>query len=109
MKKNIKIEILINKMIKKAVIKVKPEKVILFGSYAYGKPHKNSDVDLLFVKETKLSGIARYCWIANEIEHLLPIEILVKTSSEIAKRLEMGDSFYKEIMKKGKIIYESVQ
>ena len=42
---------LINKLITKAVQEVKPEKVILFGSYAYGKPNKNSDVDLLFIKK----------------------------------------------------------
>lgn len=98
---------LIRNLVLKAAYKVKPLKVILFGSYAYGSPDKDSDVDLLFIKETELRGIKRYCLVSQQIERLFPVDLLVKTPQEVAKRLRMGDPFYKEIMKKGKIIYDS--
>lgn len=98
---------LIKIIVKKAAERIRPSKVILFGSYAYGKPSNDSDIDLLFIKDTKLTGLKRYCWVSNNIEHLFPMDILVKTPAEVNKRLNMGDPFYKEIMKKGKVLYES--
>ena len=102
-----KIKKLIKEVVKKAADRIKPSKVILFGSYAYGKPNKDSDVDLLFIKNTKLTGIKRYSWATENIEHPFPMDILVKTPAEVRKRLAMGDPFYKEIINKGKIVYES--
>ncbi len=96
---------LVGNIVKKAAEEIKPLKVILFGSYAYGKPNKDSDVDLLFIKETKLSHIKRYSWVSDKIERLFPTDILVKTPKEIKKRLAIGDPFYKEILKKGKVLY----
>jgi len=96
---------LIRNVVSTAVDKIQPDKVILFGSFAYGKPSADSDVDLLFIKQTKLTGINRYTWMSDNIEHLFPMDILMKTPQELNKRLLMGDPFYKEIMKKGKILY----
>lgn len=96
---------LIGNIVNKAAKEVKPLKIILFGSYAYGQPNKDSDVDLLFIKDTKLSRIKRYSWVSDKIERLFPMDILVKTPAEIKKRLAMGDPFYKEIFKKGKVLY----
>ncbi|MCX5750376.1 MAG: nucleotidyltransferase domain-containing protein [Candidatus Saganbacteria bacterium] len=98
---------LIKKLVKAAAAKISPQKVILFGSYAYGKPNKDSDVDLLFIKETALSGLKRYCWADSKIEHLLPLDVLIKTPTEVKKRIQIGDPFYKEILRKGKVLYES--
>ena len=96
---------LIRNVVSKAVDKIQPDKVILFGSFAYGKPSADSDVDLLFIKQTKLSGINRYTWVSDNIEHIFPMDILIKTPQELNKRLLMGDPFYREIMKKGKVLY----
>lgn len=108
-----KIIIIIRQKIKKVVAdvidKIKPEKVILFGSFAYGKPNSDSDVDLLFVTDTKLSGLKRYCWVSSQIEHKFPMDILVKTRKEIRERLKMGDPFFKEIIKKGEVLYEGAE
>ncbi len=98
---------LISKVVNDAAEKIKPKKVILFGSYAYGKPNKDSDVDLLFIKETKLSGLKRYSWATQFIEHLFPMDILIKTPAEVKKRLKMGDPFYHEIINKGRVLYDS--
>ena len=89
----------IKKIVLKAAEKVKPKKVILFGSYAYGKPNKDSDVDLLFIKNTNLSFVNRYCLVSKNIDHKFPMDILVKTPAEVKKRLKMGDPFYKEIIR----------
>src|SRR3989339_1861465 len=96
---------LIKKLVGNAADKIKPDKIILFGSYAYGSPNKYSDVDLLFIKNTKLSMMKRHCFVSSNIDHILPMDILVKTPSEVNKRLKMGDIFYKEILTKGKVLY----
>jgi len=98
---------LISKVINDAAEKIKPEKVILFGSYAYGKPTKDSDVDLLFIKNTSLSRMERYRLVNEHLEHFIPMDILIKTPSEVRKRLKMGDPFYKEIINKGRILYDA--
>ncbi|MBI1878820.1 MAG: HEPN domain-containing protein [Chloroflexi bacterium] len=82
-----------------------PEKIILFGSYAYGEPKPWSDVDLLVVMETDRPRQKQ-----KEInQSLLPpfsLDILVWTPQEIAQRIPLGDFFLREIVTKGKILYE---
>ncbi|MFA6549161.1 MAG: nucleotidyltransferase domain-containing protein [Candidatus Margulisiibacteriota bacterium] len=97
----------IKKVVSQAAEKINPEKVILFGSYAYGKPNKDSDVDLLFITNTELKGLKRYRWVNQYVSHIFPIDLIIKTPSEIKQRLSMGDPFYKEIISKGKTLYES--
>jgi predicted nucleotidyltransferase len=98
---------LISKAVNDAAEKIKPKKVILFGSYAYGKPARDSDVDLLFIKNTSLSKMERYRLVNEHLEHFMPMDILIKTPAEINKRLRMGDPFYKEIIRKGRILYDA--
>ena len=96
--------------IKKIVEKIKPynpEKIILFGSYAWGKPNRDSDFDLMIIKKTR----ERYSKRAFKVRNLLnnveePFDILVMTPTEIKKRLEINDFFIKKILNKGAIIYE---
>jgi HEPN domain-containing protein/predicted nucleotidyltransferase len=82
-----------------------PEKIILFGSYAYGEPKPWSDVDLLVVAETESSSQLQRA-IAFSFEQPFGIDILVRTPQEIAERIPQGDFFLWEIMSKGKILYE---
>lgn len=87
------------------------EKVILFGSYANGKPDKYSDIDLLIIKnipenETRDFRIKlkKALWIKlGKLSY--SFDILVENEQRIQKRIEMGDLFYKEIWTKGKTIY----
>lgn len=89
------------------VTKYKPEKVILFGSYVWGKPHEWSDVDLFIIKKSRKRRIDR----EEELRHLLygnrfpAMDLLIYTPEEVERRLQIGDFFVEDIIKKGKIMY----
>lgn len=86
----------------------KPEKIVLFGSYAYGKPTEESDIDLLIVKDTSLPFYKRLAEIrrlVSEARRGHAFEPLVVTPKELEERLEIGDSFFEEILKRGKVLY----
>jgi predicted nucleotidyltransferase len=82
-----------------------PEKIILFGSYAYGVPHDDSDVDILVIvpARRRLSMAAR---IELAIDPPFPLDIIVRTPKEIQWRLAERDSFLVEVTTKGKLLYE---
>lgn len=85
-----------------------PERVILFGSYAYGNPDPDSDIDLLIIKETPERYIDRWVTvrrILSDPKRSIPLETLVLTPQEITKRLEVGDQFIEEILEKGEVLY----
>jgi predicted nucleotidyltransferase len=87
--------------------KFAPEKIILFGSYAYGQPTEDSDIDLLVVMNHKGSAVEQAAKIRSSIHSLFPIDVLVRSSRKINDRLEMGDSFMKTILEKGEVLYEA--
>jgi len=88
------------------VEKYKPEKIILYGSFAHGEPHKDSDVDLLVIKRTKKAKTRRHLEVDRMLlDRTMPLDILVYTPAEIKKRLFLGDFFIKDIIKQGKILY----
>ena len=82
-----------------------PEKIILFGSYAYGQPHADSDVDILVVMPAR-NEIDQAVRIDRVIDPAFPLDLIVCTPKNIAWRLKEGDSFLHEIMTKGKVLYE---
>ena len=84
-----------------------PRKIILFGSHAYGKPGKDSDVDLLVILKTSKNTLDAAVSIRQAIDHDFPIDIIVRTPKQIQQRLRWGDSFIKEIMEKGEVLYET--
>ncbi|MEK6828173.1 MAG: nucleotidyltransferase domain-containing protein [Nanoarchaeota archaeon] len=99
---------LIKSMTKKIRDKYNPEKIILFGSYAYGRPKKDSDVDLLIIKRTNARHIDRSVKIREilkEENRFVAIEPLVYTPEEVNKRLKLEDDFIKTILEKGVILY----
>lgn len=86
---------------------IDPEKIILFGSFAYGHPTPDSDVDLLVIFESDLRAHKRVVQISEIlIPRPFPVDIIARTPAEIEERLELNDCFFKEIMTKGKIVYE---
>jgi len=93
--------------IQKIVKGLNPEKIVLFGSYAYGKPNRHSDVDLLVVLNTRASKSER-SWKVSRLllPRPFPVDILVKTPKEIETALKSGDFFLREILTRGKILYE---
>ena len=86
----------------------RPRKIILFGSYAYGKPTEDSDVDLLVVmNRTRQRGERMSVRIRLALQRDFPMDLLVRTPAEITKRLRWGDCFMQEIIEKGKVMYEA--
>ncbi|MBM3474693.1 MAG: nucleotidyltransferase domain-containing protein [Armatimonadetes bacterium] len=83
-----------------------PERIILFGSYAYGNPTDDSDVDMLVVMETQERPIEAAVRIRLGIEAHFPMDLLVRTPQELAYRIPLNDWFLKEITEKGEVLYE---
>lgn len=86
-----------------------PEKIILFGSYAYGKPNAWSDLDLLVIMDAPKGEVET----ALAMRKMLPpypfsIDILVRSAKTIEKRKALGDGFLQEITQQGKVVYERI-
>ena len=97
----------IRRLAREIADKFQPDKIILFGSYAYGKPHQYSDVDLLVImpawnETSKASRISR------AVDHPFPMDILVRTPENLRWRLKEGDWLLCEAVGKGKILYEKI-
>ena len=85
-----------------------PEKIILFGSYAYGTPTEDSDVDLLVIMpRTRERGERMSVRIRHAVPRNFPLDLLVRTPAEVSKRLRWGDFFLREVMEKGELLYEA--
>jgi predicted nucleotidyltransferase len=83
-----------------------PERVLLFGSHAWGVPGPESDVDLLVIVPCKGATAQKAAEIRLSLDHSIPIDVLVRTPEDIKKRLTIGDDFIREIIEKGTVIYE---
>ena len=107
MKKN---EVLIKKIVEKLKKEYRPKRVILFGSYAYGKPSNHSDVDLLIIKETSKKPLDRWSEvkrILRGVSPFLPVSPFVYTEREIRQRQSVNDFFIEEILTNGKVLYDN--
>jgi len=98
-----KIEDIVNRI----AVKYMPDKIILFGSYAYGIPNENSDLDFLIIKDSEKPRPER----AIEIRKILfgsmvPLDILVYTNKEIQEAMNSKYNFVYQVMHTGKIVYE---
>jgi uncharacterized protein len=84
-----------------------PQKVILFGSYAYGQATEDSDVDLLVVMDTDESPLHVAAKIAAAIEYPFPLDIVVRTPVEFASAVHRKGVFATEVATKGITLYEA--
>lgn len=101
---------LMEEVIKRIVGSVQPEKIILFGSFAYGQPHKDSDLDILVVMESDLPRYKRSVSIYRALAGLLiPKDVLVYTPQEIEAWSAVPQAFITTVMRKGQVIYEKKQ
>ena len=82
-----------------------PDKIILFGSQAYGTPHEDSDVDILVVMPAR-NELDQAVRIRLAVDYNFSLDLLVRTPRNLAWRLAEGDSFLREITSKGKVLYE---
>jgi predicted nucleotidyltransferase len=81
-----------------------PDKIILFGSYAYGTPHADSDVDILVIMAAR-NELDQAVRISLAVEAPFPLDIIVRTPRKLAWRLKEGDWFLREVVSQGKVLY----
>lgn len=95
----------IQKLCNQIVDAFRPQKVILFGSYAYGTPNFDSDIDLLVVMPFEGQVHDQAVKIRRGLDPSMPVDLLVRTPEQIRKRVEMNDFFMREIIEQGKVLY----
>jgi predicted nucleotidyltransferase len=78
-----------------------PNRVILFGSYARGKPTEDSDVDILVIMNLE-QAIA----IDRRVDYSFPLDLLVRKPAEVKRRMALRDAFILAVLKEGKVLYE---
>jgi predicted nucleotidyltransferase len=83
----------------------RPNRIILFGSYAYGKPHKDSDVDILVVMPAR-DEITQAVRIVEQANSCFPLDLIVRTPHNLRWRLKEGDWFLRKIVGRGTVLYE---
>ena len=86
----------------------KPEKIILFGSYAYGEPNEDSDVDVLVVmpeSRRRLRDVGLR--VRQKVPADFPVDILVRGSVDLARRVADRESFILDVTERGKVMYEA--
>jgi predicted nucleotidyltransferase len=97
----------IDEVVRQIAEKFHPQKIILFGSYARGKPRPESDVDLLVVMDTPMREVEQAIQICQQIQYRFGLDLIVRKPKRLAERLKMGDWFLRDILEEGKIVYES--
>jgi uncharacterized protein len=96
---------LIRRYARQIVDRFQPEKIILFGSYAYGTPHAGSDVDVLVIMPAR-NELDQAWKIDRELARDFSLHLIVRTPRNMEWRLRDGDWFLREIVARGKILYE---
>ncbi len=85
-----------------------PLQVILFGSYAYGTPTEDSDVDMLVVMEGLKSDVRRQAWeMQKRLPKRLPLDLHARCPADIAYRVAHNDWFLREVFEKGDVLYDT--
>ncbi|MBI2906481.1 MAG: nucleotidyltransferase domain-containing protein [Chloroflexi bacterium] len=108
MVKNKKIRQLIQEVVEQIRKGYDPEKIILFGSYAYGKPTPDSDIDLFIVKDTDKRWVDRFVEVSRltyQPGRDIWVSPLVYTPKELEQRLSIGDDFVEQVMEKGEVLF----
>jgi len=95
----------IRDVVKQIADKFDPHKIILFGSYAHGKPRPESDVDLLVIMDSSLPDRQQAIQIYRAIDYHFGLDLLVRSPRHLAKRIALGDFFLQEVIGKGRVVY----
>ncbi len=98
----------ISAVVNKLITTYSPQKVIVFGSYAWGTPQRDSDIDICIIKNTRKKPVERFIEVQKltyGLHGLIPLEPLVLTPKELKKRIQLGDPFVLRILKEGKTVY----
>lgn len=101
------VQVHIQKLCKQIVDAFRPQKVILFGSYAYGTPTFDSDIDLLVVMPYEENELDKMAEVRRSLSSEMPLDVLVKTPKQIEERIKMEDFFVRDIIENGKVLYDN--
>jgi len=85
----------------------RPNRIILFGSYAYGKPSNDSDVDLMIVMPYRGRATEKAIKIRSQISVPFALDLLVYSPRELEHRYRIEDWFVRDVVEKGKVLYEA--
>lgn len=85
----------------------RPERVVLFGSYAHGNATEDSDVDLLIVMPFEGKPVHKSVEMRLKLRPPFPVDLLVRTPETVRERVEIGDCFINDILATGKVLYEA--
>lgn len=97
----------IQAFVRQVVQRFRPGKVILFGSYAYGRPTEDSDVDMLVIMPHRGAGAKKATEIRLACPRKFPLDLLVRTPAEMRRRTRMGDQFVREVITRGVVLHEA--
>ncbi|MBE7494481.1 MAG: nucleotidyltransferase domain-containing protein [Verrucomicrobiaceae bacterium] len=86
----------------------KPRKIILFGSYAYGTPNEDSDVDVMVVMPKKRFRRDLGFKMRMKVPATFPVDVLVEPEDRLEARIQDRESFILDITEKGRVMYEGV-
>jgi predicted nucleotidyltransferase len=98
----------IQHIVDRLIAEYHPQRIILFGSFAYGTPTEDSDIDMLIIRDSAESPFERRVRVrklAADPGRRVPFSPLVLTPVELDQRLLLGDPFYQEIVSRGKELY----
>jgi predicted nucleotidyltransferase len=84
----------------------RPQRIILFGSYATGQATEDSDVDLLVVLPFRGRGFRKSLEIMNRIDVRFPLDLVARRPAEVKRRYAQCDPLVREALDRGKVLYE---
>src|SRR5205809_1782400 len=97
----------IKHLCERITIEFHPQKIILFGSHTYGKPQWDSDLDLLVIMTFRGRHTRKAIEILDRLNPATALDLLVRSPKQVEQRLAMGDLFMREIIERGKVMYEA--
>lgn len=99
----------IKKWCESVACEFRPQKIVLFGSYASGKPTPDSDVDVLIVMPLARGqrDVRQAAAIRDRVRAPFPMDVIVRSPRQIEQRLAQGDGFIRDIFRHGELMYEA--
>lgn len=83
-----------------------PDRIILFGSYAYGLPSEDSDIDLLVILDFEGKSFGKSLEILNKVDPHFPVDLFARRPEDTERRYAQGDPLIREAVDKGMVLYE---
>jgi uncharacterized protein len=96
----------IEELASQIVLHFRPDRIILFGSHAYGAPRQDSDVDLLVVLPFEGRGFWKSLEILNQVNPQFPVDLLARRPDDTARRYAQGDPLIRDALDRGRVLYE---